>query len=118
MNKRIYVLVFVLALFVFCASVTARGAEALVAYNVPSGHGTALYADAMAVKGVEQTGPEEYTVTLRAANGNVFQFYTIDCDWFVNDLAAVLMDDNGTPEVCDDMILAAKYAGCHDPATW
>ena len=32
-------------------------------------------------------------------------------DWFIGDVAALLMDDAGTPEISDDKIVIALYAG-------
>ena len=106
-------------LMILCvASVTARAAGMVVSCDYPSGHGTNIYADAMVVEDMKQTGEDEYFLTLKCMNGNVFGCYVPDPDWFVDDLAAVLLDDNGTPYVADDIILAIQYAGYDDPATW
>ena len=40
-----------------------------------------------------------------------YQFTAYDWDWFVGDLAAVILLDNHTPEVMDDTVVAARYIG-------
>lgn len=47
-------------------------------------------------------------------NGNVFRFEVEDGDWFVNDLAAVLVKDNGTGNVDDDEVVYSRYVGWID----
>lgn len=50
-------------------------------------------------------------VTVEDAAGNLWRFTGAE-DWCLGDLAALLMDDGGTPEnVMDDVIVAARYAG-------
>lgn len=49
-------------------------------------------------------------VTIQMQNGNMFDFYGIE-DYFIGDLVAVIMNDNGTPEVYDDEIISTKYVG-------
>lgn len=46
-------------------------------------------------------------------NGNCFAFYGAE-DWCVDDIVSVIMDDNGTPEVADDIILDCRYSGWFD----
>lgn len=43
--------------------------------------------------------------------GLTWEFYGIE-DWEVNDIASMLMNDNGTPEnIYDDEILSVRYGG-------
>ena len=65
-----------------------------------------LYADAGLI--MEEPG-EIVWVTMQ--NGNVFGFYNNEGDWTIGDIVSVLFDDNGTPLVYDDIILACKYSG-------
>ena len=51
------------------------------------------------------------TVKILMQNGNVFEFTAEDGDWFEGDLAAVIMDNNGTEEIEDDKIIQVKYSG-------
>lgn len=52
------------------------------------------------------------TVTIICCNGNVFEFYAPHSDcWDVFDLAACIVDNNGTIYVDDDKILSALYVG-------
>lgn len=39
-----------------------------------------------------------------------FQFYGIE-DWQVGDVVSLIMSNNGTPEIYDDMILDCRYTG-------
>lgn len=49
------------------------------------------------------------TVTSVDFNGNEWQFTGAD-DWAVDDVAALVMFDNDTPEIVDDEIVAATYS--------
>lgn len=43
-------------------------------------------------------------------NGNLWEFYGCE-DWQIDDIASLLMDDNGTPTIYDDEIVSARYNG-------
>lgn len=43
-------------------------------------------------------------------NGNLWEFYGCE-DWQIDDIASLLMDDNGTPTIYDDEIVSAQYNG-------
>ena len=49
-------------------------------------------------------------VTVEVRNGNMFQFYGAE-DWVEGDIAAMIMNDLGTPEVYDDEIISVRYVG-------
>jgi len=49
-------------------------------------------------------------VTCQDFNGNLWQFEGVE-DWCVNDIATLIMDDNGTKEIKDDEILDVRYGG-------
>lgn len=52
------------------------------------------------------------TVTAVTASGIEYQFSGIGEDWYIGDLAATIMSDNGTPEsIRDDVVLSARYVG-------
>ena len=54
---------------------------------------------------------ENDLVTIVDFNGNAFQFFGCE-DWCENDICAVSMDDNGTPEtIYDDIISQVRYCG-------
>ncbi len=54
---------------------------------------------------------ENDLVTIVDFNGNAFQFFGCE-DWCENDICAVIMDDNGTPEtIYDDIITQVRYCG-------
>ena len=54
---------------------------------------------------------ENDLVTIVDFNGNAFQFFSCE-DWCENDICAVIMDDNGTPEtIYDDIITQVRYCG-------
>lgn len=69
-----------------------------------------LYPETMIVTEIDET---QDLVTLECANGNQFQFYGVE-DYFEGDLVSLIMYNNGTAEVYDDMILSARYAGTVD----
>lgn len=48
-------------------------------------------------------------------NGHDWAFYGIE-DWQVGDYASMIMDDNGTPWVADDIIVSVRYDGWLDGA--
>jgi len=43
-------------------------------------------------------------------NGNIWTWEGIE-DWMIGDIAAAIMDDNGTETIYDDMIITLRYAG-------
>ena len=43
-------------------------------------------------------------------NGNLWEFYGCE-DWQIDDVASLLMDDNGTLTIYDDEIASARYNG-------
>ena len=47
------------------------------------------------------------------ANDNIWSWYGVE-DWEVDDLASLIMYDNQTPEIKDDIIVSAKYSGYVD----
>ena len=49
-------------------------------------------------------------VTFEDASGFLWGIYGSE-DWSVGDVASLLMYGNGTEEIFDDMILAARYSG-------
>lgn len=48
------------------------------------------------------------TVTVEDSNGNIWSFDGAE-DWEVGDGCALIMDDNSTSEIVDDVIISAKY---------
>ena len=57
-----------------------------------------------------EDGREEWdtTVTFQTMNGNLFSFYGGE-DLEVGDVIALIMNDNGTLEVTDDIVIDVKY---------
>lgn len=53
---------------------------------------------------------ESDIVTVSDFNGHQFEFYEVE-DWLPGDIASMVMYDNGTPEVEDDIILDVTYVG-------
>ena len=41
----------------------------------------------------------------------MFQYETDVCDWFVNDIASMILDSKGTKYVYDDEIIMCNYSG-------
>lgn len=59
---------------------------------------------------VREIDPVEDTVLVECGNGNLFVFKGTD-DWEEDDICSMLMSDNGTVNVNDDIILDVKYSG-------
>lgn len=70
------------------------------------GSGT-IYPNTMVIT---ETNYETDTVTMSTCSGVTYQFEGVE-DYYVGDLVSVIMFDNGTPEVYDDIILSHRYAG-------
>lgn len=66
-----------------------------------------VYADTMVVTEVDY---EEDVVTIANFNGFEWQFEGCE-DWIEGDVCSVLMCDNGTENIFDDVILSTTYAG-------
>lgn len=50
------------------------------------------------------------TVTVEDSNGNLWSFNDAE-DWEINDTCALIMDDNSTKDICDDIIISTRYQG-------
>lgn len=53
----------------------------------------------------------EDIVTVTCGNGNVFNFYSDAGDWSCGDLCSLIVFDNGTEAVNDDVVLSVRYGG-------
>lgn len=51
---------------------------------------------------------ENDTVTVEDSNGNLWDFYGVE-DWQVGDGCSLLMDNNGTENIEDDIIISTQY---------
>lgn len=56
----------------------------------------------------------ESTITTVDFNGNVFMFADDNEDWVVGDYCSMIMDNNGTEVIYDDIIISARYSGFLD----
>ena len=70
-----------------------------------------IYPETGLVTEIEAVDEDTYLLTITVANGNMFCYETEDCDWFVNDFASMLMDNNGTDNIYDDIIIKCQYSG-------
>lgn len=50
------------------------------------------------------------TVTVEDSNGNLWSFNGAE-DWKINDSCALIMDDNNTKDIRDDVIISTRYQG-------
>lgn len=50
------------------------------------------------------------TVTVEDSNGNLWSFNGAE-DWDINDSCALIMDDNSTKDIRDDIIISTRYQG-------
>ena len=53
---------------------------------------------------------ENDLVTCKDFNGNLWKFYGCE-DWAIDDIASLLMSDEGTEKIYDDTILSTRYNG-------
>lgn len=105
MKDRIIIGIF-LAVLVFVFA----DAEAYATENARSTDG--LYPQTFIVVEVEPVATAEtQLVTIETVTGFLYQFYSDAGDWIPGDLCACILDDNGTPEITDDIILGANYSG-------
>ena len=59
---------------------------------------------------VTEVNYAEDVVTVQDGAGNLWRFDGAE-DWQTGDLAALLMNDNGTEDIRDDSILLVRYGG-------
>lgn len=60
---------------------------------------------------VEIETEKEYQLTLEDFNGNEWVYISEDGDWFEGDIVSLIMCDNGTEDIEDDIIIYTKYSG-------
>ena len=54
---------------------------------------------------------KKYWLTLEDFNGDAWGYISEDGDWFEGDIVNLIMCDNGTEDIKDDMIIYARYSG-------
>lgn len=59
---------------------------------------------------VVETDDTTDTVTVEDFTGNRWCFLGVE-DWMPGDICSMVMNDNGTPDITDDIILSARYTG-------
>lgn len=59
---------------------------------------------------VTEINPEIDVVSITDNNGFVWQFYGVE-DWEEGDICSVIMNDNGTETIFDDIIVTTRYGG-------
>ena len=62
---------------------------------------------------VDEVNQEADYITLIDFSGNIWTYNGAE-DWQVGDIAAAIMDDNGTATVTDDTIKTLRYTGYID----
>ena len=87
------------------ATVTAGAATSGVSWGVRQYNGHQLYAATMRVY---EANEETDILTLEDSQGFLWEIAGID-DWTAGDFANVILDDAGTAEIFDDVVLAVKY---------
>lgn len=76
-------------------------------------HYSNLYPDTGLVISTEWYG-DHGLLQFQTQNGHIFELIEEDGDWYTGDLISVIFNDNGTPEVYDDIIVNYKYSGWID----
>ena len=66
-----------------------------------------LYPHAAVVVEVDENNDSVY---LSDYNGEIWMFYGAE-DWMIGDIAAMIIDDRGTPEIAGDRIISVRYCG-------
>ena len=59
---------------------------------------------------VTEINEEKDSVSITDNNGFVWQFYGVE-DWEEGDICSVIMNDNGTETIFDDIIITTRYGG-------
>lgn len=59
---------------------------------------------------VTEVNYENNSVSVTDTNGFVWQFFGTE-DWEEGDICSVIMDDNGTETILDDIIVTTRYGG-------
>lgn len=59
---------------------------------------------------VIEVNEAEDCVYLSDFNGEIWMFYGAE-DWMIGDIAAMIMDNCGTPEIAGDRIVSVRYCG-------
>lgn len=54
---------------------------------------------------------KKYWLTLEDFNGDAWGYISEDGDWLEGDIVNLIMCDNGTEEIEDDIIIYARYSG-------
>lgn len=62
---------------------------------------------------IDQIDRSSDIVTGRTTSGHLYSFYGVE-DWMVGDIAAAIMDDNGTENIRDDKVIKVRYIGYTD----
>ena len=60
---------------------------------------------------VEVETEKEYQLTLEDFNGNKWAYISDDADWLESNIVSLIMCDNGTEEIEDDIIIYLRYSG-------
>lgn len=60
---------------------------------------------------VEVETEKKYWLTLEDFNGNEWAYISEDGDWLEDDIVNLIMCDNGTEEIEDDIIVYVRYSG-------
>src|SRR5574344_985123 len=60
---------------------------------------------------VEVDTEKKYCLTLEDSNGDKWVYISEDGDWLEGDIVNLIMCDNGTEEIKDDIIINANYSG-------
>ena len=83
----------------------------IIGFLFGSAYGNHTYADNLYPISTKVVSLDYTTdkVTVQQANGTLWIFYGCD-DWELNDNCDLIMDDNGTPEVYDDIIVDYRYS--------
>lgn len=125
MKKLILILAVVIAVLTACVPAPTNETYSLAVATLASPtHDT--YSNTLAALTVHEhfTAHETYplmtvvvqsdaeTVTAVDYNGNLWEFgYFTEDDYMTGDVVILTMDDNGTPIIYDDIVIAAKYSG-------
>lgn len=69
-----------------------------------------IYATTMRVTAIDNA---KDIVTMETATGHIFEMEGTE-DYMIGDYVSLVMDDNGTPGITDDIIVSAQYSGWTD----
>ena len=99
-----YIISIIIALTILATATPARAESNPTAWDYDG-----LYARCCAIVDIQYGDDGINLITVQDCNGFLFEYYDDAEDLCVGDAMSIIFDENGTDEITDDIILAARY---------